>query len=121
MHQGVVRLGGAGCHGAQGFDERGELGLNCLRVNVVWGHALGFNEAADSFDLVDAQQAAADAGHAPHFDDADRRPVAHVQGGMVHSVAVGDFRLILQACLVVLCRLLEGEVVPARDGAQAEE
>jgi hypothetical protein len=44
-----------------------------------------------------------------------------VQGGVVHSLTVGDFRLVLKACLVVLCRLLEGEVVSARDGAQAEE
>jgi hypothetical protein len=52
VHKRVVRLGGAGCHGAQGFDERGELGLDSLRIGVVRGHALGFDEIADSFDLI---------------------------------------------------------------------
>jgi hypothetical protein len=54
VHQGIVRLGGAGCRDAQGFDQRGEPGLDGLCVGVVGGHALGFDEAADSFQLIDA-------------------------------------------------------------------
>jgi len=121
VHEGVIGLSGAGCPRSQGFDERRELGLDCLRVSVVWGHPLGFDKPANPFDLVDAQRAAADAGRAPCLEDADRRPVAHVQRGLVHGLAVGDFRLVLQAGLVVLRRLLEGEVVPPRDSTQAEE
>jgi hypothetical protein len=55
VYQGVVRLGGAGCHDAKGFDERGEFGLDRLSVGVVGGDALCFDEAADSFEVVDAQ------------------------------------------------------------------
>jgi hypothetical protein len=55
VYKGVVRFCGAGCRSAQGLDERGELGLDFPGVGVVGHHALGFDKAADSFEVVDAQ------------------------------------------------------------------
>src|SRR6202042_982999 len=45
----------------------------------------------------------------------------HVQGRVVHGLAVGDLRLEFQAVLGAACGLLEGEVVTALDRARAEE
>jgi hypothetical protein len=55
MHQGIVGVGGAGDRDAEGLDERGEFGLDGVRVGVFGGKALRFDETADSFEVVDAQ------------------------------------------------------------------
>jgi hypothetical protein len=47
------------------------MSVDCWYVGVVGGRALGFDAAADSFEFVHAQRAAADASCRSCHDDAD--------------------------------------------------
>ena len=84
-------------------------------------HALEFEEAADTLNLVDAQRALLQGGRAAGFRDPDGRAIAHVQRRVVHGLAVSDLRLVFQAVLGVARGLLQREVVTALHRAQAEE
>jgi hypothetical protein len=117
----VVGVGGAGGGDAQRVDQGSKLGLDGVGVGVVGCQALDFNEGADAFEVIDAQGVVADGGDAAGLRDADGGAVAHVQGGVVHGLAVGDFGFVLDAGLGVAEGLLEGEVVASVDRAQAQE
>ena len=95
--------------------------MDGLGIGVIGGHALKFEESANTLNLVDAQRAVVQGGRAAGFRDPDGRAVAHVQGRLVHGLAVGDLRLVFQAVLGAARGLLEGEVVAALHRAQAEE
>lgn len=88
---------------------------------MIGSHALEFEESADTVDLIDAQRAVVQGGRAAGFRDPDGRAKAHVQGRLVHGLAIGDLRLAFQAVLDAARRLLEREVVTALDRAQTEE
>jgi hypothetical protein len=92
-----------------------------MGIGVVGCQVLKFEESADALNVVDAQRAVIQGGHAAGSCDPAGRPVAHVYGRVVHGLAVSDLRLVLQAGLGAVCGLLEREVMAARHCAQAEE